>query len=1029
MSHAVIAFGRMNPPTTGHEKLIHAVHKEAKRVKGHAEVIASHSHDNKKNPVPQDKKISYIKKVAPKGVKVTAASKEHPTIFHHAARLHKEGHTHLTVMSDKSEEWGKSLKANNDKPGKHGHYNFKSITMKSSGHRDPKASGTEGMSGTKMREHAKSGDHKSFKAGLPKALHPHAKEIMKHINEATVWKTPHHTDEHDEVHTQAGTPSGTFPKHVHKFLDHLKDKKNYHAAMKAGTTTRVSPLQARKLGNTDAGNPKGTKGLEADKVNRVKKLGKTQTKPIALKDTHTGHTHLIAGNTRLTASAEKGNITHVHTLNYDSSKNEALDPAVVMRNSIQKLRNVLGTKAPINRIQKGMVSLGKGEFVPPVGRKATHGMVGNLNTMLQNPQQSNRILQMIRKNKRDKEKAAKQDSSIEELVNLKPSGFQQRSFERKDPRTERSKAQKTRDKFAAFNIDRAMKSKGLKPKTEETVMDDQNNEFGEAVMDIKQRIKRKLIMRRHRPKLKRMKKLYAKRKVPTKNLVQRARKAAIRKVRVKTTGKRGANYNKLSAGAKMMVDKTVAGKQRQVNVIAKRLLPKHRKAEIQRLSSSFDQFVGVQLDERAPVQGEFARKANPTKASKTKHNYKVKTSKRLAHAEPVTESDLDSLFSKSVQSGWDFEVILEVFMRGIERNLYEDQTSVQNGFGRVNSFINEGKAFQEDQDLVEEYKKPAVQALLRYQARKSDSLRSKQSVSSKSSAMFKKRHGGKGSGLRPGVKRTMGRSSSSSSNASATMRPKGGVTKSHRDLSKYNEHDFRRIHGISKSAMRSKLRREDFNHWLEAYGNVKENVPVEFDTNIIAAAANKGKRKKTNNEYVLKIGEKKDVPSNPYMKLDGTPEAAAHAKKVTPGQMESTVALKSFKKINEATLPNKIDKYKMTYDKHHTAGEGMDKKLHRTVAHVDVDFGGKRVGSPHRVKHIVHNSDTHKSMIEKGFKPSTYGSHETDHSSFEKNHGTKVTTVKENYTMNSGSGSTTSAAPARSSKKLKTLKQMNAVSK
>ena len=106
MSHAVIAFGRMNPPTTGHEKMIHAVHDHAKSVGGHAEVIASHSHDKKKNPVPQDKKMGYLKKVAPKGVKVTAASKEHPSIFHHAARLHAEGHKHLTVMSDKSESWG-----------------------------------------------------------------------------------------------------------------------------------------------------------------------------------------------------------------------------------------------------------------------------------------------------------------------------------------------------------------------------------------------------------------------------------------------------------------------------------------------------------------------------------------------------------------------------------------------------------------------------------------------------------------------------------------------------------------------------------------------------------------------------------------------------------------------------------------------------------------------------------------------------------------------------------------------------------
>ena len=35
-----------------------------------------------------------------------------------------------------------------------------------------------------MRAHAKSGDHKSFKAGLPKSLHGHAKQISSHITEA-----------------------------------------------------------------------------------------------------------------------------------------------------------------------------------------------------------------------------------------------------------------------------------------------------------------------------------------------------------------------------------------------------------------------------------------------------------------------------------------------------------------------------------------------------------------------------------------------------------------------------------------------------------------------------------------------------------------------------------------------------------------------------------------------------------------------------------------------------------------------------
>ena len=154
---------------------------------------------------------------------------------------------------------------------------------------------------------------------------------MNEIDERIVWKKPHHKSEHDEVHTQAGTEAGTFPDHVHNFLNHLKKPENYHAAMKGGTTSRLSPRAAGKMGNTDANNPKGTKGLEGAKVRRVSKLGGAQTMPIALKDTHTGHTHLLAGNTRTTAAAAKGNMTHVHTLHYDSSKNhnEAVDEGLM----------------------------------------------------------------------------------------------------------------------------------------------------------------------------------------------------------------------------------------------------------------------------------------------------------------------------------------------------------------------------------------------------------------------------------------------------------------------------------------------------------------------------------------------------------------------------------------------------------------------------------------------------------------------------------------------------------------------------
>ena len=147
-THHVFTFGRMNPPTTGHEKLINKTHEIAKSKGAQAHVVASHSHDGKKNPLPQDKKMHYLSK----------------------------------INKNRTKEYETTLKKYNGHPD---HYNFKSITVHSAGHRDPDSHGTEGISGTKMRDHAKAGDHKSFKAGLPKSLHKHARQISGHIKEAT----------------------------------------------------------------------------------------------------------------------------------------------------------------------------------------------------------------------------------------------------------------------------------------------------------------------------------------------------------------------------------------------------------------------------------------------------------------------------------------------------------------------------------------------------------------------------------------------------------------------------------------------------------------------------------------------------------------------------------------------------------------------------------------------------------------------------------------------------------------------------
>jgi len=198
--HHVITFGRMNPPTTGHLKLINKVKEIAKKHNASYEVIVSHSQDSKKNPLSSEQKIKHLTRymASPNKIeeavsiksslqrittkpKITAATKEKPTILHHAVSAYKSGVTHLHVVvgSDRVKEMHDLLHKYNGVKAGHGEYHFKSIKIHSAGHRDPDAEGTEGMSGSKMREHAKNKDFKEFRKGVPSHVSDeHAKELM-----------------------------------------------------------------------------------------------------------------------------------------------------------------------------------------------------------------------------------------------------------------------------------------------------------------------------------------------------------------------------------------------------------------------------------------------------------------------------------------------------------------------------------------------------------------------------------------------------------------------------------------------------------------------------------------------------------------------------------------------------------------------------------------------------------------------------------------------------------------------------------
>lgn len=205
----VMTYGRINPPTTGHLKLIDKVRSTAEKLKAPHVVITSHSQDSKKNPLTADQKIHHIKKYSP-GVNVTSSDKEHPSFLHQAAKLHQAGHDHLhmVVGSDRVKEIHDTLhKYNGTHEG--ALYNFKKITVHNAGQRDPDAEGTEGMSGTKMREHAKNNDIDSFKKGVPAHVSGHhAKALMKDVRKGMGINEQFNRGSHKAIFVVGGPGSG-----------------------------------------------------------------------------------------------------------------------------------------------------------------------------------------------------------------------------------------------------------------------------------------------------------------------------------------------------------------------------------------------------------------------------------------------------------------------------------------------------------------------------------------------------------------------------------------------------------------------------------------------------------------------------------------------------------------------------------------------------------------------------------------------------------------------------------------------------
>ena len=161
-------FGRFNPPTIGHEKLINKV---AQQRTDDYRIYLSKSEDSSKNPLGARVKLSTMKQMFPRHARNIVVNPSN-MILDIATELHNKGYSDLTMVvgSDRVREFDTILKKYNGVKSRHGLYDFDSINVVSAGERDPDAEGATGMSASKMRDAAKDKDFNTFKKGLPSSF-------------------------------------------------------------------------------------------------------------------------------------------------------------------------------------------------------------------------------------------------------------------------------------------------------------------------------------------------------------------------------------------------------------------------------------------------------------------------------------------------------------------------------------------------------------------------------------------------------------------------------------------------------------------------------------------------------------------------------------------------------------------------------------------------------------------------------------------------------------------------------------------
>ena len=176
---AVFTFGRFNPPTVGHQKMIRKLLEVGEEKNADVYVFGSHTKDKKKNPLTHKQKMKHMTEMFSEMGGYVDPGEQIRTALDAAVYLNEYDNLVMVVGEDRVDSFRSLLERYNGKEMKKGEYDFQTIEVVNAGIRDPDSDGLEGMSASKMREAVMNDDMETFRSGVP--LNYDAKEMFANV--------------------------------------------------------------------------------------------------------------------------------------------------------------------------------------------------------------------------------------------------------------------------------------------------------------------------------------------------------------------------------------------------------------------------------------------------------------------------------------------------------------------------------------------------------------------------------------------------------------------------------------------------------------------------------------------------------------------------------------------------------------------------------------------------------------------------------------------------------------------------------